>query len=82
MLAQPAVVSVTAENFDGFEDGKANTTTLVRLNPAYFTGNDTQAPKCLLICWRYNPADATSTGIDSQLNANFTAASVQNLLAK
>jgi len=82
MLAQPAVVSVTAGNFDGFEDGKANTTTLVRLNPAYFTGSDAQAPKCLLICWRYNPADALSTGIDSQLNANFAAASFQNLLAK
>jgi len=82
MLAQPAVVSVTAEDFDGFEDGKANTTTLVRLNPAYFTGSDAQAPKCLLICWRYNPADALSTGIDNQLNANFAAESFQNLLAK
>ena len=82
MLAQPAVVSVTAENFEGFEDGKANTTTLVRLNPAYFTGSDEQAPKCLLICWRYNPAETLSTGIDNQLGANFTAASFQNLLAK
>ena len=82
MLTQPAVISVTADNFEGFEDGKANTTTLVRLNPAYFTGSDEQAPKCLLICWRYNPADALSTGIDSQLDANFAAGSFQNLLAK
>jgi hypothetical protein len=82
MLAQPAVVSVTADNFVGFEDGKANTTTLVRLNPAYFAGSAEQAPKCLLICWRYNPADAHSTGIDSQLDANFAAGSFQNLLAQ
>lgn len=82
MLAQPAVVSVTADNFDGFEDGKANTTTLVRLNPAYFTGSDARAPRCLLICWRYNPADAVSTGIDNQLDANFAAGSFQNLLAQ
>lgn len=82
LLAQPAIVSVTADNFDGFEDGKPNTTMLVRLNPAYFTGGDAQAPKCLLICWRYNPADALSTGIDNQLAANFAGQSFQNLLAR
>ena len=81
-LAQPAVVSVTAENFRGFEDGKSNTTTLVRMNPAYFTGGNEQAPKCLLICWRYNPADAVATGIDNQLNANFAGQSFQALLSK
>jgi hypothetical protein len=47
-LSQPAVVSVKAGDFKGFEDGQPNTTTLVRLDPA---------PKCLLICWRYNPAN-------------------------
>jgi hypothetical protein len=82
LLAQPAVVSVTAENFQGFEDGKAGATTLVRMNSAYFTGGDEQTPKCLLICWRYNPADAHSAGIDSQLNANFDGQSFQALLAK
>jgi hypothetical protein len=80
-LSQPAVVSVKAEDFRGFEDGKTGTTTLVRLNPAYFTG-DGQAPKCLLICWRYNPADAHAAGIDNQLNANFAGQSFQALLAK
>jgi hypothetical protein len=82
MLAQPAIVSVPAENFQGFEDGKTGATMLVRLNPAYFTGSDEQAPKCLLICWRYNPADALSTGIDNQLDANLAEASFQHLLAK
>ena len=81
-LAQPAVVSATAENFRGFEDGKTNTTTLVRLNPAYFTGGDEQAPKCLLICFRYNSADAAAAGIDNQLSANFTSGSFQALLSK
>ena len=81
-LSQPAIVSVKAEDFRGFEDGKANTTTLVRLNPAYFTGGDEQAPKCLLVCWRYNPADALSSGIDHQLDANFAGQSFEGLLAK
>lgn len=81
-LSQPAIVSEKAEDFRGFEDGKANTTTLVRLNPAYFTGGDEQAPKCLLICWRYNPADALSSGIDHQLDANFAGQSFEGLLAK
>jgi hypothetical protein len=81
-LAQPAVVSVKADNFRGFEDGKANTTTLVRMNPAYFTGGNEQAPKCLLICWRYNPAETLAAGIDHQLDENFNSQSFQSLLAK
>ena len=82
MLAQPAVITVAAEDFQGFEDGKAGATTLVRLNPAYFTGGDENAPKCLLVCWRYNPADSLSAGIDNQLTANFAGGSFQSLLSK
>lgn len=81
-LSQPAVVSVAAAQFQGFEDGAANTTTLVRLNPAYFTSGDEQAPKCLLICWRYNPADHLSAGIDNQLSQNFSVGSFKALLSK
>jgi len=81
-LAQPAVVSVKAEDFRGFEDGRANTTALVRMNPAYFNSSDDQAPKCLLICWRYNPNDSHAAGIDSQLNTNFNSQSFKSLLTK
>ena len=81
-LAQPAVVSVKAEDFCGFEDGRANTTMLVRMNPAYFTGSDDQAPKCLLVCWRYNPAESMANGIDHQLAENFNGQQFQSLLAK
>lgn len=81
-LARPAVVSVKAEDFQGFEDGKTGTTTLVRMNPAYFNGGDEQAPKCLLICWRYNPTETLAAGIDHQLDENFDSQVFQSLLAK
>jgi hypothetical protein len=81
-LAKPAVVSVDAAHFLGFEDGHANTTTLVRMNPNYFTGTADQAPKCLLVCWRYNPAESLATGIDRQLSENFDGQQLQALLVK
>jgi hypothetical protein len=81
-LAKPAVVSVDATHFRGFEDGHANTTTLVRMNPNYFTGSADQAPKCLLVCWRYNPAESLATGIDRQLSENFDGQQLQALLVK
>jgi hypothetical protein len=81
-LAKPAVVSVDAAHFRGFEDGHANTTTLVRMNPNYFTGTADQAPKCLLVCWRYNPAESLATGIDRQLSENFDGQQLQALLVK
>lgn len=81
-LAKPAVVSVDAAHFRGFEDGHANTTTLVRMNANYFTGNADQAPKCLLVCWRYNPSEILATGIDRQLSEHFDGQQLQALLAK
>jgi hypothetical protein len=80
-LAQPAVVSVNAADFNGFEDGQANASLLVRMNPAYFTGND-DAPKCLLVCFRYNPTQTLAAGIDRQLTENFNSSSLQALLAR
>ena len=81
-LAKPAVVSVDAAHFHGFEDGHTNTTTLVRMNPNYFTGNADQAPKCLLVCWRYNPSETLATGIDRQLSEHFDGGQLQALLVK
>jgi hypothetical protein len=81
-LAKPAVVSVDAAHFRGFEDGYANTTTLVRINPNYFSGNAGRSPKCLLVCWRYNPSESLATGIDRQLNEHFDGGQFQALLAK
>jgi hypothetical protein len=81
-LAKPAVVSVDAAHFCGFEDGHANTTTLVRMNANYFTGTADQAPKCLLVCWRYNPSESLATGIDRQLSEHFDGQQLQALLVK
>jgi hypothetical protein len=71
-LAQPAIVSAQADSFEGFEDGRANPTMLVRMKPGYFSSVAEEAtPRCLLVCWRYNPADSMAIGIDRQLNENF-----------
>ena len=67
-LALPAVVSVPSPDFRGFEDGRPNSTVLVRLRGSYYS-DDADQPiiKSLLICWRYRPADRTAAGIDRQL---------------
>lgn len=82
-LAQPAIVSVPASAFLGFEDGQPNSTVLVRLRGAYYTG-DTDQPtiKSLLICWRYHPADQKAAGIDRQLAASFNEGPFRSLLDK
>ncbi|HEV9037574.1 MAG TPA: hypothetical protein VGQ51_13160 [Puia sp.] len=67
-LAQPAVVSVAAADFHGFEDGMPNSTVLVRLRPSWYGADTDQTTiKSLLICWRYRPADRMAAGIDRQL---------------
>lgn len=66
-LAQPAVVSVSSEDFHGFEDGQPNSTALVRLCDAYFGADADQSVKSLLICWRYRPSDPKAAAIDHQL---------------
>ncbi len=81
-LSQPAVVSTNAANFHGFEDGKANTTMLVRMNSAYFTGSNQQAPKCLLVCYRYNPAESLVASVDHQPGQNFDSRPFQALLGR
>ena len=79
-MAQPAVVSVAAADFHGFEDGQAGSSMLVRMNTAFFTGGD-DAAKCLLVCWRYNPEQALAGNIDRQLAENFNGGSLGSLLA-
>ncbi|HEV9037573.1 MAG TPA: hypothetical protein VGQ51_13155 [Puia sp.] len=67
-LAQPAVVSVAAVEFRGFEDGRPGSTVLVRLRGDYYNADADQLTiKSLLICWRYHPADRMAAGIDQQL---------------
>ena len=82
-LAQPAIVSVQSPAFRGFEDGKPNSTVLVRLRGAYYTDNaDQPTIKSLLICWRYHPADQKAAGIDRQLAASFNEGPFRSLLDK
>ena len=67
-LSMPAVVSVPAAQFRGFEDGAANRTVLVRLRASWYgSDGDLPAIKSLLICWRYHPSDRLAAGIDRQL---------------
>lgn len=71
-LSLPANVSADAVDFQGFEDGRANSSVLIRLRPSFYSGADPgdQPLKSVLICWRYDPSDPASAGIDRQLANN------------
>jgi hypothetical protein len=79
-LAKPAIVSVQAAAFDGFEDGHGGRM-LVRINPAFegSTGN-ADAPRCLLVQLEYDPSEPMAAGIDRQLQERFDGEKLKSIL--
>jgi hypothetical protein len=71
-LAQPAMVSVPAADFSGFEDGQTDRM-LVRVNPT---------PQVFLVEWRYDASDAGAAEMDRQLMEKFDGATLKTLLGK
>lgn len=71
-LAQPAMVSVPAADFSGFEDGRTDRM-LVRVNPT---------PQVFLVEWRYDTSDAGAAEMDRQLMEKFDGAALKTLLGK
>jgi hypothetical protein len=66
VVSEPSIVSEPADEFRGFGDGQAGSVALVRLRPAYFTGDGgAERLQSLLVCWRYHPLDAGSAGAAS-----------------
>jgi hypothetical protein len=70
-LAKPAIVSVTAAGFNGFEDGHGGKM-LIRPNPAYVSGEgNANTPRFLLVRWQYDPSESMTGAIDKQIRERF-----------
>ena len=81
-LDKPAMVSVDADSFHGFEDKEADRNMLVKINPTYYgnTGND--KPLLFLVSWSYDPAGADASNIDHQVRENIDFRQLKALLDK
>jgi hypothetical protein len=81
-LGKPAIVSVPAIDFNGFEDGHTDKM-LVRINPTYFNGGlSDEKPQFFLVEWRYDASNAAAADIDQQLTQNFDRQQLKALLGK
>jgi len=81
-LNKPAIVSVPAVDFNGFEDGHTDKM-LVRINPTYFNGGlSDEKPQLFLVEWRYDASNAAAADIDQQLMQNFDGHQLKALLGK
>jgi len=81
-LGKPAIVSVPAIDFNGFEDGHTDKM-LVRINPTYFNGGlSDEKPQFFLVEWRYDASNAAAADIDQQLTQNFDGQQLKALLGK
>ena len=81
-LAKPAVVSVAATEFHGFEDGQTNYM-LIRMNAAYFNnGLSDEKPELFLVTWHYDPSNAATVELDRQLTERFDGQKLQEMLGK
>jgi hypothetical protein len=81
-LGKPAMVSVPAADFNGFEDGRTDRM-LVRINTTYFnTATAEEKPQVFLVEWRYDAADAGAAEMDRQLMEKFDGAALKALLGK
>lgn len=81
-LGKPAVVSVPAADFDGFEDGHTDRM-LVRVNPAYFKATiSEEKPQVFLVEWRYDATGAGAAEMDRQLMERFDGSDLKVLLGK
>ncbi|MBS1603804.1 MAG: hypothetical protein JST42_14150 [Bacteroidetes bacterium] len=66
-LAKAAIIAGETADFRGFEDGNADASMLVRLNPDFIDRSlSTETPQFFLICWRYNPEEPGAAQLDQQ----------------
>jgi len=81
-LAKPAIVSVAAADFHGFEDGQTNYM-LIRMNPAYFNyALSEEKPQLFLVTWHYDAANASTAALDRRLVEKLDAQALQSMLGK
>lgn len=81
-LNRPAIVSVVAAEFRGFEDGRSDKM-LIRMNNAYFNlSTGMEKPQFFLVNWHYDPSDAVGCGIGRQIEENFDSQPLKDILKK
>ncbi|MBN9383852.1 MAG: hypothetical protein J0H74_24055 [Chitinophagaceae bacterium] len=82
-LNKPAMVSVTADTFRGFEDNAADRNMLVRMNPGYFKTHPTnENARLFLVSWSYDPSVSAIASIDRQVRENIDFRQLQDMLGK
>lgn len=81
-LVQPAVVSVDAADFRGFEDGQTDYM-LARMNPAYFNNTLSQEkPQLFLVSWRCDRSNIAAEVLDKELTEGISGPGLRELLSK
>lgn len=81
-LNKPAIVSVPAASFQGFEDGQSDKM-LIRMNPACFGLNVAgEKAQLFLVSWSYNPSDVVTADIDRQIQEHLDCRKLQEMLRK
>jgi hypothetical protein len=82
-LGKPAIVSVQATDFQGFEDGHADSKMLIRFNKAYFDGGlGGEKPQFFLVRWTYDPSNQLAANLDQLISQKFDGRALKDLLKK
>jgi hypothetical protein len=82
-LGKPAMVSVEAIDFQGFEDDGTDRNMLVRMNPAYFDANlSSGQAQLFLVSWSHDPSMPSAVSIDHQIRENIGFWQLQEMLGK
>ena len=81
-LDKPAMVSVDADSFQGFEDRQADRNMLVRINPAFYANTASDKPLLFLVSWSFDPAGPDASNIDRQVRDNIDFRQLKALLGK
>jgi hypothetical protein len=82
-LNKAALVTGEAADFQGFKDGQAGASLLVRLNPSFINPSiPADKPQFFLVCWKYNPNEQKGEDLDRQFTQQFNSGSLRSFLGK
>jgi hypothetical protein len=74
-LGKPAMVSVAAANFTGFEDNAGGKAMLIKMNTAYFDQNaGVEKPQFFLVSWSANASEPATTDLDKEMGSTIDTA--------
>lgn len=81
-LSKPAMVSVEAVDFTGFDEVGAGNM-LVRVNPAYYNNTlGSEKPQLFLVIWTYDPGNAGVVAFDREVREHIELLPLQEMLGK